>query len=125
VICALVIDDSPATARGVAAELVRLGYAPVHVATDWAECRAALAKDEPRLVILDVQMTGMVNGDIMAMQLKRNPRCSGARFVLHSGVSLRDLEAMSRRCGADAFVQKTNGWELGQVCTRLVPPRAT
>jgi CheY-like chemotaxis protein len=122
VACALVVDDSPASARTVATELIQAGYFPVHVATDWAECRAALAKDPPPdLVVLDVQMVGMVNGDVMAMQLKRNPRCSGARFVLHSGLSLRDLEAMAKRCGADAFLQKSSQSKLAETCKALVP----
>lgn len=122
-VCALVVDDSPASAHAVAAELAEAGYGPVHVATDWAECHQALTLDPPpALVVLDVQMVGMVSGDVMAMQLRRNPRCAGARFLLYSGLSARDLEPLARRCGADAFLQKSRAAELGQACRLLVPP---
>ncbi|HET6438426.1 MAG TPA: response regulator [Anaeromyxobacter sp.] len=118
----LVVDDSLATAVGVAAQLTRAGYEPVQVATGWAQCRSALDHDAPALVILDVHMAG-TSGDILATQLKRDPRCAKTRIVLYSGSNVRDLQALARRCGADGFVQKTSGAPLVPICTRLVPPR--
>ena len=120
--CALVVDDSTVQALGIAATLTRAGYAPVYSAVDWAECRRALARDAPQLIILDVTLPGMVSGDVMAMQLPRNPRCMGARMVLYSGLTARDLAGLARRCGADAFLTKGPYYELVALCKRLVPP---
>jgi len=120
--CALVVDDSVVQALGIAATLTRAGYAPVYSAVDWAECRRALARDVAQLIILDVTLPGMVSGDVMAMQLRRNPRCLGARLVLYSGLKERDLAALAQRCGADAFLSKGPEHELVALCKRLVPP---
>jgi hemerythrin len=121
---ALVIDDSAAQARRVAALLAQAGYQPVHAAVDWTECRALLMQDAPALVVLDVQMAGMVSGDVMAMQLRRNPRCSNARFVLYSVMSYENLQALASRCGADAFLCKGDGSALVARCLELVPVEA-
>jgi len=117
-----VVDDSVVQALNIAATLTRAGYAPVYSAVDWAECRRALARDVPQLVVLDVTLPGMVSGDVMAMQLRRNPRCLGARLVLYSGLKERDLAALAQRCGADAFLSKGPEHELVALCKRLVPP---
>jgi len=122
VTCALVVDDSVVQALNIAATLTRAGYAPVYSAVDWAECRRALARDVPQLILLDVTLPGMVSGDVMAMQLRRNPRCVGARLVLYSGLKERDLAALAQRCGADAFLSKGPEHELVALCKRLVPP---
>ncbi len=118
---ALVIDDSLALASSVSKALQQAGYDPVHMATDWAGCRSALARYVPELVVLDVEMAGMVNGDVMAMQLRRNPRCSSARFVLYSGLSERDLQVLAKRCAADAYLKKGDEAALVDLCLKLVP----
>ena len=116
------MDDSASQALGIAAALTRAGYAPVHSAVDWAECRKALARDAPALIVLDVTLPGMVSGDVMAMQLRRNPRCVGTRLVLHSGLRLNDLAVLAQRCGADAYLRKGDEAALVALCKRLVPP---
>ncbi len=120
--CALVVDDSASQVLGIAAALTRAGYAPVHSAVDWAECRRALARDVPALIVLDVTMPGMVSGDVMAMQLRRNPRCAGARLVLYSGLRMHDLAVLAERCGADAHLRKGDEAALVALCKQLVPP---
>ena len=116
------VDDSVVQALNIAATLTRAGYAPVHSAVDWAECRRALARVVPPLIVHDVTLPGKVSGDVMAMQLRRNPRCLGARLVLYSGLKERDLAALAQRCGADAFLSKGPEYELIALCKRLVPP---
>ncbi len=120
--CALVVDDSSVQVNNVAAALVRAGYGPVYVATDWAECRVALMKDAPDLIVIDIQMDGMVSGDVMVMQLRRNPRAAKARFVLYSGVvNTNELQVLASRCHADAFLVKGDDEALVKLCTELVP----
>lgn len=121
---ALVVDDSASQALGLAAALTRAGYTPVHSAMDWAECRRALARTAPDLIVLDVTLPGMVSGDVMAMQLRRNPRCAGARLVLYSGLREHDLAVLAQRCGADAHLRKGDEAALVALCKRLVPPEA-
>ena len=122
VACALVVDDSASQALGLAAALTRAGYAPVYSAVDWAECRRALARALPAIIVLDVTMPGMVSGDVMAMQLRRNPRCAGARLVLYSGLRSHDLAVLAERCGADAHLRKGDETALVKLCKQLVPP---
>jgi hypothetical protein len=64
----------------------------------------------------------MVSGDVMAMQLRRNPRCLGARMVLYSGLKGRELAVLAQRCAADAYLTKGPEYELVSLCKRLVPP---
>jgi hemerythrin len=118
---ALVIDDSAVQVREVAALLSQAGYAPVHTAVDWVECRSLLAQDAPALVVIDVHMAGMISGDVMAMQLRINPQCREAKFVLYSGLGYAELQSLASRCGADAFMRKGDGAALVARCLELVP----
>lgn len=118
---ALVVDDSASQARSTAAALSRAGYAPVLVATDWAECRSHLAVEGPDLVVLDVHMGGQVSADVMLPQLKRFPGCENSRFVLYSALKPQDLDAIARRCGADGVAVKGHEDAFVKVCVDLVP----
>jgi len=123
VVNALVVDDSAGQARATAALLSRAGYRPVRTATDWAHCRSQLTTEPAALVVLDVHMGGQVSGDVMVAQLRRMPGCASSRFILYSAMKQRDLEAVARRCGADAFVAKGDDNAFLTTCTRLVPLR--
>ena len=122
----LIIDDSPAQLAAMRERLVRAGYAPVSGASDWAEGRRVLAEFSPAVIILDVQLPGMVSGDVMATQLRRHPSCRGSKILFHSGVSRRDLAAITARVGADGFIEKGRDLEaLVVAVTQLAPPAAT
>jgi len=120
---AIVVDDSPAQARATAGLLARAGYRPARAASDWAQVRAFLAAEAADLMVLDVHMGGQVSGDAMVQQLRRLPGCSSIRIVLYSAMKPSDLQAVARRCGADAFVAKGDDNAFLTTCTRLVSVR--
>jgi len=99
------------------------GYRPARSATDWVQAKEFLAREPASLLVLDVHMGGQLSGDVMIPQLKRIPGCESARVVLYSALKPRDLEAIGRRSGADAFIAKGDDNAFLKVCTRLVPPR--
>jgi DNA-binding response OmpR family regulator len=117
----LLIDDSLGQLAQMKAALEDAGYDPVVGAADWTECRHALARFSPALVIVDVQLPGNVSGDIMVLQLKRHPACRGSKFLFHSGAKERDLEAMAARSGADGYVKKGDLATL-VACVQTVSP---
>jgi CheY-like chemotaxis protein len=121
----LVIDDSLGQLTAIRERLVRAGYAPVFGAADWSECRKGLTLFSPSIIVIDVQLPGMVSGDVMAGQLRRHPTCRGSKIVLHSGLKRRDLAAMAARVGADAFVEKGDLEALVCAVAELAPPAAT
>lgn len=118
---ALVVDDSASQAKATAELLSRTGYAPVRVATDWAECRSLLAQRPFDLVVLDVHMGGQLGADVMLPQLRRIPGCADSRFVLYSALKAQDLEAIGKRCKADGHAVKGEEEAFVRICVRLVP----
>jgi CheY-like chemotaxis protein len=118
---ALVVDDSASQAKATAELLTLAGYAPVHVATDWPECRSSLAANAHDLVVLDVHMGGQLGADVMLPQLRRIPGCEGSRFLLYSALKTADLEAIARRCKADGHAVKGDPDAFVRVCVALVP----
>jgi CheY-like chemotaxis protein len=121
----LLIDDSLGQLAMIRQRLEAAGYAPVRAAADWTECRQALATFAPALVIVDVQLPGMISGDIMATQLRRHPSCRGAKILFHSGVKERDLAALTARAEADGYVAKGNLDALVSRVLAIAPPAAT
>jgi CheY-like chemotaxis protein len=118
----LLIDDSLGQLVVIRERLEAAGYSPVVAAVDWTECRRALGAFSPAVVIVDVQLPGMVSGDLMATQLRRHPACRGAKILFHSGVKERDLAAFVARAGADGFVAKGNLDALVERVRSVAPP---
>lgn len=103
--CILVIEDSPGQLERVLRALRSAGHDP-HGAEDWAQCRAALQHLEPQMVMLDINLSGMQGGDILAIQLKKHPKTQKARIVFHSAAKEADLQVMVRRSGAHGYIVK-------------------
>ncbi len=116
------IDDSLGQLAAIATGLKSAGYKDVFTASDWAQCRAALAKGNPTLVIIDINLPGMVSGDLMAAQLRKDPRAAAARIIFHSGMKERDLAALAARSRADAFVVKGSVDTLVAKAVAIAPP---
>jgi CheY-like chemotaxis protein len=103
--CILIIEDSPAQLEHVLGILRTAGH-DAHGAEDWAQCRAALQNLEPQMVVLDINLSGMQGGDILAIQLKKHPKTQKARIIFHSAAKEADLQVMARRSGADGYIVK-------------------
>jgi CheY-like chemotaxis protein len=105
--CILIIEDSSGQLEHILSVLRNAGH-DAHGAEDWAACRAALNRIEPQLVLLDVNLSGMQGGDILAIQLKKNPKLQKASIIFHSASRETDLQLMVRRTGVDGYIVKSN-----------------
>jgi CheY-like chemotaxis protein len=115
----LIVDDSPSLIAAASAALTDVGY-QVRGAEDWKQVREVLKQGPLDAVVLDVQMPGMVSGDLLAMQLRKDPRCASARLLLHSGLAPRDLSALATRCRADGWLQKSDPAALVKALLAMV-----
>jgi CheY-like chemotaxis protein len=106
-VCILIIEDSPGQLEHIVSILRDAGH-DAHGAEDWSQCRAALTRIEPQLVILDVNLSGMQGGDILAIQLKKHPKTNKACIIFHSASKETDLQLMVRRTGVDGYIVKSN-----------------
>jgi DNA-binding NarL/FixJ family response regulator len=102
---ALVVDDHPLVARGIAEYLVaHCGFDVAHFASNNAECWQRVECDGcPELVLVDFWLP-----DGAALGLLRNlaQRCSQARLLVMSGDDDRGIQAKAREAGAHGFIHK-------------------
>jgi len=103
----LMIDDSPAAVHAVMGTLQRVGH-EFHSAEDWHETRGILSETLPDLVLVDVQLGGLVSGDVLAMQLRRYPKLKRAKIVFHSASSTKDLVRWVKKTGIDGYILKSD-----------------
>jgi DNA-binding response OmpR family regulator len=68
---------------------------------------AAVIREQPDLVLLDIDMP-LVRGDELVASLKRSAAGKGTVVALYSGLEPAELEAKMAACGADGYVTKTN-----------------
>jgi CheY-like chemotaxis protein len=101
----LVVDDSPGQVSRTVAILRGAGH-QVLGAADWSECRTMLRQFVPDLVLMDVHLAGMQGGDILALQLKKNPTLRHVIVIFHSASKEADLRVMVIRSGADGYIVK-------------------
>jgi DNA-binding response OmpR family regulator len=102
----LVVDDSPATAKLLEAELKAKGF---EVATaesaDTATKIILKKKTRPDLVLLDVRMPN-VNGEQFCRFIKSNALFAGIKVILCSAEREDELRRIVRDAGADGYVLK-------------------
>jgi DNA-binding NarL/FixJ family response regulator len=60
---------------------------------------------KPDLVLLDVLMPGLT-GDKITKLIKESGLAT--KIVLHSGKENNELRELSKECGADGYIKKTN-----------------
>ena len=107
----LVVDDSPAQRRVIAAQLQTFGYA-VRQAADGTEALAACRAEPPDFVISDWIMPGM-DGPEFCRRFRAMARERYGYFLLLTAKSDRDEIAAGFEAGADDFLTKpVQGQEL-------------
>jgi CheY-like chemotaxis protein len=102
----LVVDDSEATARLLAAELTAQGHEVMAANSADAATKIILKKKtRPDLVLLDVHMPG-VNGEEFCRFIKGNSLFAGIQVVLCSAEEEGKLQQITKSAGADGYVRK-------------------
>ncbi len=120
----LVVDDDAKIRKLVRFNLEQRGYR-VWEAEDGGEAIAAVERDTPDLVILDLVLPGMSGNDICLAIRDR----SDVPIIVMSAHNEEDLKVRALDCGADDFVTKPFGQEefmarVRAVMRRVLPPGA-
>lgn len=111
----LIVDDHPSFRATASAVLAADGFEVVGEAEDGRSALEAVARLEPDLVLLDVQLPD-TDGFTVAMELRRH-NGTGPVVVLTSSHDASDFGPIVGRCGAAAFVPKA---ELSGAALRAV-----
>jgi len=102
----LVVDDSPATAKVLEAELKAKGFEVTTAESADAATKIILKKKtRPDLVLLDVRMPN-VNGEQFCRFIKSNALFAGIKVILCSAEREDELRRIVRDAGADGYVLK-------------------
>ncbi len=109
----LVIDDSRVVRTLLASALGDLGY-PVATARDLAEASTLLFEFNPELVITDVSLPG-VEGDEICRRIKASSHHL-VPVIFYSGLPRQELKRRAEACGADAFINKEEGYDALARC---------
>ena len=93
----LIVDDDPTLRRAVGLHLQKNGFA-VSTASSGEDALAAMAKQTPDLVLLDIMMPGL-DGWATLAQIRTTPAYNAVRVVLHSVVADPDKAYQLGACG--------------------------
>lgn len=100
----LIADDEPNIVVSLEYLLQREGY-EVHVARDGEAALAAIARERPALVLLDVMMP-LKSGFEVCASVRADPALAGTRILMLSAKG-RDTDlAKDMALGADAYMTK-------------------
>ena len=100
----LVVDDERDNRELLEIILTHEGFV-VETAADGPAALAAVAREAPDLVLLDVMMPGMT-GYQVAERLKADPATRGVPLVMVSALYDRDSRALALKAGAEDFFAK-------------------
>lgn len=101
----MVVDDDPVVLATLTDWLTEMGCV-VLTREESLGTLAAIAKEHPHVVILDVSMP-TINGDRLAELIASNPLLSGVKLLFHSSKPARELAALVKRYRALGSIQKT------------------
>jgi DNA-binding response OmpR family regulator len=100
----LVVDDCTVNRMIVEATLQTEGYRLLSAASGPAAL-AAIAREMPALVLLDMRMPGM-DGDAVIQRVRREFGSDGPAIMLMTAMSEAEAAALAREIGADDFCSK-------------------
>jgi DNA-binding response OmpR family regulator len=101
----LVVDDSEICREIVKLALQARGYEVVALDTPFGFA-ATLARMQPDLVLVDVNMPALHGGKLVEVALQKG-LCT-CPIVFHSDRPVRELQSLVLATGASGFIQKTN-----------------
>ncbi len=114
----LLIDDSAATLRMVAAVLDRSGF-ECRTSTSVDELTSSLGEWRPDLILTDVNMPE-TSGVELCRRLKATYETAHVPVVLFSSMSVEELAVLARTCEADGFLTKSDLAELPNALAMLI-----
>ena len=100
----LIADDEASIVVPLEFLMRREGYR-VSVARDGEEALAAIRRDRPDLVLLDVMMPGRSGMEICQI-VREDPALAGMRILMLSAKGREADQAKGRALGADAYMTK-------------------
>src|SRR3984893_15989144 len=100
----LVVDDEQGVSSLLERLLVSRGYV-VSIATNGPEALAAIVRDPPDVILLDVVMPGM-DGFTLCKRLKGDPATRLTPVILITGLADQDTKIKGLAAGADDFLTK-------------------
>lgn len=101
-----VVDDCPVVLQVLHEWLAAAGYS-VETREQALGTASWIAAEKPDFVILDVSMPAL-QGNELALLLRRHPNTSHVAVVLHSAMELDALSELARGTGAVGAIQKTS-----------------
>src|SRR5262245_35144981 len=102
----LVIDDSELALSWVKNALEEEGYEVV-THTQALGCGALMLRERPDLLLLDVNMPTL-RGDDLVELVRSHEALRNTVVLLHSSRPPAELRAITQRCGADGYLEKSN-----------------
>jgi CheY-like chemotaxis protein len=106
----LVVDDDALVLEVTRTRLVNLGY-DVVTREDAVGTTAAVAREEPDVILLDVSMPG-VSGEALAKLLANDPKRKRLSVIFHSARDDEELQSLATQCRALGAIQKTSNASL-------------
>jgi two-component system cell cycle response regulator DivK len=100
----LIVDDNPTNAKLLAYVLARQGH-QVATAADADQALAAIARDRPRLILMDLQLPG-IDGLELTRRLKADPATAGIVVVAVTAYAMTGDEDRARAAGCDGYLPK-------------------
>ena len=100
----LVVDDCAVTLKITGRYLENAGFEVISRSRPIGTT-AEIFKMKPDLVLLDVLMPGLT-GDKITKLIRESGIAT--KIVLHSGKENNELQELSKECGADGYIKKTN-----------------
>jgi len=101
-----IIDDSELVLEWTQSHLVRAGFEVVVHGSGFGIANF-ITEASPHLLLMDVDMPG-ITGDFLCKMVKQGDWSQRVRVLLYSSSSERKLSELTRQCGADGFVKKTD-----------------
>jgi CheY-like chemotaxis protein len=100
----LIVDDNPTNLKLVAYLMSANGY-DVTTAQDADAALAAIARNAPRLILMDLQLPG-VDGLELTKKLKADPATKDIIIVAVTAYAMKGDEARALAAGCDAYITK-------------------
>jgi two-component system, cell cycle response regulator DivK len=100
----LVVEDQPDNRRILHDLLTSAGYEIIQ-ADDGEEALAAVARDRPDLILMDIQLP-LLDGYEVTRRIKADPALRAIPIIVVTSYALSGDENKARAAGCDAYVTK-------------------